>query len=67
MSERPRDVSWQERLLEVLPSGIDIAQLERFLKLTPTERLEEMRQTLLSIEQAQESCSRISRVDPCTR
>jgi hypothetical protein len=60
MSERPRDVSWQERLLEVLPSGIDIAQLERFAKLTPTERLEEMRQTLLSIEQAQESWSRTS-------
>ncbi len=43
-------LSWQERVLQSIPSGIDLHQLERFLKLTPTERLEEMRQLLENAE-----------------
>ena len=35
-------LSWQARILANTPSGIDIPQLERFLKLTPTERLDAM-------------------------
>jgi hypothetical protein len=43
-------LSWQDRILQSVPSGIDVHQLERFLKLTPTERLEEMRQLLENAE-----------------
>jgi hypothetical protein len=43
-------ISWQERILQSVPSGIDLHQLERFLKLSPTERLEEMRQLLENAE-----------------
>ena len=50
--ERVQDtpLSWQQRLLQTIPSGIDLQQLERFLKLSPTERLEEMRALLLNAE-----------------
>jgi len=41
-------MSWQERVLEHLPSGIDLVQLERFLKLSPTERLDAMQKLLES-------------------
>jgi hypothetical protein len=43
-------LSWQDRILQSVPSGIDVHQLERFLELTPTERLEEMRQLLENVE-----------------
>ena len=43
-------LSWQDRILQSVPSGIDVHQLERFLKLSPTERLEEMRLLLESAE-----------------
>lgn len=33
-----------------LPSGVDWTQIEERLKLTPTERLERMRQELLEME-----------------
>jgi hypothetical protein len=46
----PHPLSWQDRILESVPSGIDVHQLERFLKLTPTERLEEMRQLVENAE-----------------
>jgi hypothetical protein len=48
METQPR--SWQERILESTPSGIDLTQLERFLRLTPTERLEEMRKLMQNAE-----------------
>jgi hypothetical protein len=44
--------SWQDELLAVLPSGIDLEQLRRFRNLTPTERLEEMRRLLVSLREA---------------
>jgi hypothetical protein len=34
----PTALSWQERILQSVPSGIDLHQLERFLKLSPTEQ-----------------------------
>jgi hypothetical protein len=43
-------LSWQQRILQSVPSGIDLVQLERFLKLSPTERLEEMRALLENAE-----------------
>jgi hypothetical protein len=48
MESAPR--SWQERILESVPSGIDLVQLERFLQLTPTQRLEEMRELMEQVE-----------------
>jgi hypothetical protein len=48
MESAPR--SWQERILESVPSGIDLVQLERFLQLTPTQRLEEMCELMEQVE-----------------
>jgi hypothetical protein len=31
---------WQYRVLDLLPSGVDKAQLERALQMTPAERLD---------------------------
>ncbi len=39
----PGEKPWQYELLDKLPSGIDVGQLEENLKLTPTERLEKLR------------------------
>lgn len=43
---------WQDRILEAVPSGIDVSQIEECLRLTPTERLEQMRRFLESLEEA---------------
>jgi hypothetical protein len=43
---------WEKPILDALPSGIDRTQVERSLKLTPTERLEQMRLTLLRLRNA---------------
>jgi hypothetical protein len=48
MSER----GWQEQILDRVPSGIDGSQIDDWLRLTPTERLERMRNWLESIERA---------------
>lgn len=37
---RPVDEPWQYRVLDQLPSGVDLGQLERAAKLTPAERIE---------------------------
>jgi hypothetical protein len=44
--------SWASEALEHYSSGIDRTQIEERLKLTPTERLERMRQFLLFLEEA---------------
>ncbi len=46
---------WQDTILEKVPSGIDGAQIEACLKLSPTERLERMRKLLLALESAREA------------
>lgn len=43
---------WGTDLLQALPPGVDLTQLEERLKLTPTERLERMRQFLEFLEGA---------------
>lgn len=40
---RPVAQPWQYRVLDALPSGIDVAQLEQTRRMTPTERVEAMR------------------------
>lgn len=47
-----REPAWQDEILRAVPSGIDLAQLEAFRKLSPTERLEEMRRLLVQLEEA---------------
>ena len=44
--------AWTDEILEKIPSGIDVSQIEERLRLTPTERLERMRRFLLSLETA---------------
>jgi hypothetical protein len=48
MAER----SWTDEIIEKIPSGVDVSQIEDRLRLTPTERLERMRRFLLSLEAA---------------
>jgi hypothetical protein len=38
----PPDQPWQYRILDQLPSGVDVAQLEQARRMTPTERVEAM-------------------------
>lgn len=49
------EATWYGEILRCYPSGIDIGQLEERLKLTPTERLERMRQFLQFLEGAKRS------------
>jgi hypothetical protein len=51
MSEPP-EPGWEKEILEAVPSGIDEVQLERALRLSPTERLEQMRLALLQLRGA---------------
>lgn len=43
---------WEKEIIETIPSGIDPVQIERALRLTPTERLEQMRLTLQQLKEA---------------
>jgi hypothetical protein len=46
------DWSWETEILAHYPSGVDVTQIDERLKLTPTERLEKMRQFLEFLEGA---------------
>ena len=51
----PVEEPWQYRVLDRLPSGVDVAQLERTRKLSPTERIaavEELMQLATELQQA---------------
>jgi len=41
-TEDPAAGAWDERILALIPSGIDVTLIEENLKLTPTERLEKL-------------------------
>lgn len=43
---------WETEILASIPSGIDPVQVDRCLALTPTERIERMRDILLQLEKA---------------
>lgn len=45
-----RHRAWQDRLIDALGSGVDPTLLDASLRMTPTERLETMRQAALSLE-----------------
>jgi hypothetical protein len=43
-------IGWQDRIFERLDSGVDTTLIEESLRLTPTERLERMRQVAESLD-----------------
>jgi hypothetical protein len=43
---------WQDEILAKIDSGVDVTQIDRALRLTPTERIEEMRRFLQFLEDA---------------
>jgi hypothetical protein len=45
------ELTWDQRILRQIESGIDVTQLDRNLKLTPTERLEQMEAMLRDLEE----------------
>lgn len=47
-----RESAWQDDILAVIPSGLDAHQLDEFAKLSPTERLEQMRHLLVQLEES---------------
>jgi hypothetical protein len=49
---KPR--GWQDEIIERRPSGIDSAQIDECLRLTPTDRLERMRRFMEAIEGARD-------------
>lgn len=52
MTPKEAEPGWEKAILDAIPSGIDQVQLERAAALTPTERLEQMRLTLLQLRPA---------------
>jgi hypothetical protein len=49
------DKPWDVRIFEQIESGVDTTLIAENLKLTPTERLERMRQVLLLIDEGRKS------------
>ena len=47
--------TWDQRILEKIPSGVDVTLIEENLRLTPTERVEKMRRVLEFVEAARAS------------
>ncbi len=45
------DETWDQRLLALLPKGVDESQLAENLRLTPTERVEKMLAMVAFIEE----------------
>lgn len=46
------DKTWDQRILELIPAGVDATLIDENLRLTPTERVEKMRRALDFIESA---------------
>ena len=47
----PDELTWDQRILGLIDPGIDVTQIDRNLKLTPTERLEQMDAMLRDLEE----------------
>jgi hypothetical protein len=45
------DLAWDQRILRLIDPGIDVTQIDHNLKLTPTERLEQMDAMLQDLEE----------------
>jgi hypothetical protein len=51
VSWQPIDPAWQYELLDRLPPGVDMTQLDHALRLTPSERLEELERLVRMVEE----------------
>jgi hypothetical protein len=47
----PQELTWDQRILRLIEPGLDVTQIDRNLKLTPTERLEQMEAMLRDLEE----------------
>jgi hypothetical protein len=45
------EITWDQRILRQIESGIDVTQVDRNLKLSPTERFEQMEAMLRDLEE----------------
>jgi hypothetical protein len=54
------DEPWQYRVLDLLPSGIDVDQLTRNLRRTPSERLDAVIELMEVAEELQRGMARRS-------
>lgn len=61
---RPPDAPWQYRVLDALPPGIDVAQLERTFRLTPAERFAELEALMELADELQRAMSNHRRREP---
>lgn len=61
MSWEPTEEAWQYELLDRLKPGVDITQLERNLRMTPTERLELVRHLAQFAAEVRRSRDRLSK------
>jgi hypothetical protein len=57
----PTGPAWQYELLDKLPRGIDLAQLERSLRMTPTERMEVVRRLAEFAEEVRQGRDRLQK------
>jgi hypothetical protein len=57
------DEPWQYRVLDALPPGVDLAQLQQALRMTPTERVE----AVVALMRAAETLARGRREGPAQR
>jgi hypothetical protein len=53
-SDVVKDASWDQRILEIVPSGIDGASIVENLRRTPTERLRRMQEMAKFLEHARD-------------
>jgi hypothetical protein len=53
--KEPEERTWDQRILDVIPSGVDVTLIDENLRLTPTERVERMRKVLEFLEDARAS------------
>ena len=47
----PVDEPWQYRVLDAMPPSVGVAQLRRALAMTPTERIEAMRELVRTADE----------------
>lgn len=53
-SPRATEMTWDQRILARIESGIDVTQIDENLRLSPSERLERMESVLRELEEMRE-------------
>ncbi|MGV3622585.1 MAG: hypothetical protein ACO1OB_17330 [Archangium sp.] len=52
------DLTWDQRILDVMPPGVDEHQLDEKLRLTPTERIEKLERFLADLHELRPGLSK---------